>query len=357
MRNSRKSEKLNAFILMPFGQEFDDIYNKLIKIPLEEIGFNVNRADSISNQQNILKDIIREIDKADLIVADLTNANTNVFYELGISHTLQRPTILIAQSHDGIPFDLRSYRVIKYSIRFSEAPQLISELRKMGEKVKERKFKYGNPISDFLPKSTSKFLLKKNKEKIDKNDIVYILEKIINTVEKLYLSFEIFANEAKIIREKLENRIEKARKIKQNGSQVKTSEINKFSILIASDINQYAKKIEIEQPRFHDFWESFDENMTSFIQNFQIISKSDHKKAISFIKSTNLLETSIKVNLDIKKDLRKSLDNLMKMDMSRDINYASKRTINVIDKIIFDLEGADSYCRKILILFEEKLKK
>lgn len=74
--------KLKAFVLMPFDPEFDLIFNKLIKPALEDVGYEVTRADSFLNQENILKDVVRGIAEADLVVADLTTLNANVFYEL-----------------------------------------------------------------------------------------------------------------------------------------------------------------------------------------------------------------------------------------------------------------------------------
>lgn len=70
---------------MPFDKEFDEVYTDLIKPAFGAVGYNVKRADDIVSQQNILKDIVRSIAKADLIIADLTSLNANVFYELGMN--------------------------------------------------------------------------------------------------------------------------------------------------------------------------------------------------------------------------------------------------------------------------------
>jgi hypothetical protein len=54
------------------------------------------------------------IDKSHVVICDLTGRNANVFYEVGIAHTLGRETILITQNADDIPFDLRHLRFIHY---------------------------------------------------------------------------------------------------------------------------------------------------------------------------------------------------------------------------------------------------
>jgi hypothetical protein len=72
------------------------------------------RADDIWLNHHIMDDIINLIWRAQVVVADLTGKNPNVFYEAGISHTLGREVIQIAQSMDDIPFDLRSIRSVRY---------------------------------------------------------------------------------------------------------------------------------------------------------------------------------------------------------------------------------------------------
>jgi hypothetical protein len=71
-----------AFVIMPFGEEFDRIFKGLIEPPLSEAGYQVRRADTDDNPQSIIKEIIQGIYKADLVVADLSELNPNVMYEL-----------------------------------------------------------------------------------------------------------------------------------------------------------------------------------------------------------------------------------------------------------------------------------
>ncbi|GAH24008.1 unnamed protein product, partial [marine sediment metagenome] len=146
------NNKLKAFVLMPFDPEFKSIYEDLIKPALEEVGYEVARADSFFDQQNILRDIIRGIAEAKLIVADLTAINSNVLYELGVCHGLQIPTILLTQSIEVVPFDLRPYRIQIYSTRFDEVKKLKDALKEIGERHKNREITFGSPVTDFLPK-------------------------------------------------------------------------------------------------------------------------------------------------------------------------------------------------------------
>ena len=142
----------SVFVLMPFEKRFDAVYLDFIKNVLEEEGFEVRRADDIHSQQNILKDIIQSIRGANLIVADLTSSNPNVYYELGIAHALGRPVIHMVQSPiEDVPFDLRSYRLIAYSTHFTEIEKAKDELAKYARKFREGKLPFGNPVTDFDP--------------------------------------------------------------------------------------------------------------------------------------------------------------------------------------------------------------
>jgi hypothetical protein len=64
-----------------------------------------------------MQSVWESISKASIIIADLTNRNPNVFYELGIAHTLGKPVIMITQSMEFVPFDLRHLRCILYEYK------------------------------------------------------------------------------------------------------------------------------------------------------------------------------------------------------------------------------------------------
>ncbi len=62
----------------------------------------------------LVNDIVALIARSKVVVCDLSGRNANVFYEVGIAHTLGRDVVLITQSHDDVPFDLRHHRYITY---------------------------------------------------------------------------------------------------------------------------------------------------------------------------------------------------------------------------------------------------
>jgi hypothetical protein len=145
--------KPRAFVIMPFGEGFDEIYNLFTVGALTEAGYDVFRGDDIRSHQNILKDILEGLANSDLVVADLSGSNPNVYYELGLAHGLGRRVVLLTQKVEELPFDLRSYRVIPYSTHFAEIAKARDQLVSLARDAAEGRVPFGSPVSDFLAAS------------------------------------------------------------------------------------------------------------------------------------------------------------------------------------------------------------
>ena len=100
--------------IMPFGGYFDDYYLRVFKPGIEEAGLEPHRADDLFRPGSITNDICAYTRKAKIVLADLTERNPNVFYELGLAHAIGKPAILVVDDIDSVPFDLRNLRVIEY---------------------------------------------------------------------------------------------------------------------------------------------------------------------------------------------------------------------------------------------------
>lgn len=111
---STEGIKPKCFVIMPFGGWFDKYYIDIYIPAIEAAGFEAKRADDLYRPGNIVNDIWTYTKEATVLLADLTNKNPNVFYELGLAHAITKPAILITASMEDVPFDLRSLRVIDY---------------------------------------------------------------------------------------------------------------------------------------------------------------------------------------------------------------------------------------------------
>lgn len=99
--------------MMPFRPEFAPVYQALQRVA-QTVGLRCRRADDIWENPAVMQDVVSLIDRSRVVIADCTGRNPNVFYEIGIAHTLGREVILITQNEADIPFDLRHLRYVSY---------------------------------------------------------------------------------------------------------------------------------------------------------------------------------------------------------------------------------------------------
>jgi hypothetical protein len=114
---AKKREALgHCFVISPFGGWHDDYYSEVFCPAIKKAGLEPGRADDLFRSSNIVHDIWEAVSSARILLADLTNKNANVFYELGLAHAAKKPVLLLTQSIEDVPFDLRALRVIPYDV-------------------------------------------------------------------------------------------------------------------------------------------------------------------------------------------------------------------------------------------------
>jgi len=143
------------FYIAPFGVEnsdirkhTDQIYRYIIEPVANELGYQSIRPDSISTPGIIQSQIIKHLIEDELVVADLTGNNPNVFYELGIRHALNKPAIQLCSDTSMLPFDLASFRTIVVNFRdldsvFSAKESLIQAIKG----IEEHPYEFSSPFS------------------------------------------------------------------------------------------------------------------------------------------------------------------------------------------------------------------
>lgn len=103
-----------CFVISPFGEPFDEYYEKIYKPAIEKVDLQAVRADEVYGTGAIIEDIFDQIGSARMVICEATGKNPNVNYELGVAHALQKPAIIVTQSIADVPFDYRHLRVITY---------------------------------------------------------------------------------------------------------------------------------------------------------------------------------------------------------------------------------------------------
>ncbi len=100
-------------VIMPFVSKFDNVYHTIYETA-KSLDLNCNRSDNIWKNSEIIQDIFELIYSSKIVIADITGKNPNVFYELGIAHTLGRKVIPISQNMADVPFDIQHHRILIY---------------------------------------------------------------------------------------------------------------------------------------------------------------------------------------------------------------------------------------------------
>lgn len=113
-----ETDQNTAFVIMPYKKEFEEIYGQICDVCID-LKIECKRTDEIASNRSIVETILEKIAKSEIIIADLSERNSNVYYELGIAHTLrdEDSVILITNDKDNSPFDINHRFILGYDIR------------------------------------------------------------------------------------------------------------------------------------------------------------------------------------------------------------------------------------------------
>lgn len=118
------------FVVMQYTPPYNELHSDVIVPMAHELGFQVVRADDSYGPGIVIADIERQIIEARVVIAEITPANPNVFWEVGYAHALKKPTILIAERDTRLPFDVSPFRVLFYENSIAGKKKVEDGLRK-----------------------------------------------------------------------------------------------------------------------------------------------------------------------------------------------------------------------------------
>lgn len=152
---SERGKEPNCFLIGPIGEanseirkHADWVLKGLVLPALDGLGMNVVRADQIAEVGQISHQIIDHICNDRMAIADLSYLNANAFYELGIRHSVQLPTVHIASKGTKIPFDVADSRAIVFDYsEIDSVHEAIDQIRKMTESVLREGYEVSNPVT------------------------------------------------------------------------------------------------------------------------------------------------------------------------------------------------------------------
>jgi hypothetical protein len=108
-----KEDRGDVFVVMQHSG-FEELYSDVIEPITKKFELRPYRADKIFSPGSVIVDIQQAIKTAQLVIAEITPLNANVFYEVGYAHALNKSTVLLADESTKLPFDLSGYRCIFY---------------------------------------------------------------------------------------------------------------------------------------------------------------------------------------------------------------------------------------------------
>jgi hypothetical protein len=184
------SGKKSCFVIAPIGSEesktrqrSDLVLKHIIKPATEECGYKAVRADEISEPGIITTQVIQRLIDDDLVIADLTEKNPNVFYELAIRHAIRKPVVQIIKRDEKIPFDVTVQRTIHYDLDLDSAATCREELIKQIHAAEEEPEVVDSPVSTAIDLR----VLRESENPVEKSivEIVPMLEDIRSLVQDL----------------------------------------------------------------------------------------------------------------------------------------------------------------------------
>jgi len=144
-----------CFVISPIGEpdsktrrRSDKVLEYVIEDAIEEYGYTPVRADEISEPGIITTQIIERIIESPLVIADLTNHNANVFYELAVRHAARCPVIQLIDSEQEIPFDIANTRTVNFTLSDVETYEKAKrEIQDQIESIEQGDETIDNPVT------------------------------------------------------------------------------------------------------------------------------------------------------------------------------------------------------------------
>lgn len=120
---TRSEDMKKCFVVSPIGQDgseirsnADKLFKYVIKPVCEDCDFDAIRVDQLNDVNSITQTILEQLDSADLVIADMTGHNPNVFYEMGYRSRAKKPMIHLKKKGESLPFDVNTIRTLEYDL-------------------------------------------------------------------------------------------------------------------------------------------------------------------------------------------------------------------------------------------------
>lgn len=330
-------DKHKVFVIMPFEDKFFEIY-EMLKRQFEE-HFLFSHAGEEDNQQNILKDIVQAIYDSDIIIANLTGLNPNVFYELGIAHTLNKKVIIITEDILTLPFDLKSYRAKEYSTHFVKFAELIDALNKYMDGAMTGEVVYSNPVSDFLSTKSEKevtaSIYQKEAtialEEDTENGFLDFLEGIEENIEEMTKNINNMSGDMNTMASGMTTSTSEIERVNKTGGSGTATFMRKELKKVAKYIETFSTQLRLYNQTYEELWSKIEKDTLGLIENK--FAAQNKEELLSYFESLNAMKIAIKDSCSHVEEMKKtSLNNLgMERTLNQAIRFLDKDLANYIE--------------------------
>ncbi len=312
-------EQQKIFFIMPFTDHFFEVYETIKRESSNDFIFS--HAATSDNHQSIIKDIVKSIWDADVIIANLTDLNPNVFYELGIAHTLNKKVIIITENIDSLPFDLKSYRAIEYGMEYVKFDNLIKSLKSSLERVSSNSIAFSNPVIDNLRLmniNNLSFIIDSKDEPIslidsDKGFLDFLAD-IQDNMDSFTTNLTNMATDMNQMTADVSNSADQMLRIQKS----KTGNQSKLIQGEAKKVAGYIKTFDEKLQKYNDFyiniWDKIENDILGLIDNKYSGNDNNKPELMKFLKSIVPLREAIDGNCKTMENLKSSLSNMLGLE-------------------------------------------
>lgn len=358
MTDSTPEARPLAFVIMPFNEEFNRIYSDLIGPALENAGYSVKRADKVLTDQNILRSVVSGLRTARLVIAEVTELNANVYYELGLAHGMRKTAILLTQAVDAIPFDLKMYRHIVYGTSYHRVEAFKAELSQVAKLALSADFNAGNPVSDFGVGTEAENEVCEGSGapeavgvELGHLDLLADIEESMTRIGAIAQSITQLYQELTAVTESHTSKLREESKSEALG---RAGRMRKIASAIAGGLGTFTGKLRPLVIDLHGQWMSYRENSLRLFQRFDPKETEVREAIVSMRANASGFADTLTNAIGSTRQMRDAVVNSTK-GTSRDLEIAGRGTATVLDNLIEELTVGLSATNRIVNVIDEKL--
>jgi hypothetical protein len=344
-------EKKKVFFIMPFEDQFFKIF-ELIKRKFGTL-YDFSHSGDNLNQQSIVRDIIQSLSESDIIIANLTGLNANVFYELGIAHTLNKKVIIITEDISSLPFDLKAYRVQEYSMEYIQFDNLLDSLKLSLEGAFSGKISFSNPVMDYFNIKGIKQLSFSTINSVNilaqgesEKGFLDFLADIQSNTELFTTYLTSMATDMNKMTENISKSTKKITDTKTSGSSKTANIIQQEAKKVAGFMSSFDSSLQKYNKEYVTIWDKIEKDVLGLIENDFAYSEDNKSALIDFLKSLFPMKAAAIKNIEIMKDVNKSLEN--NIGLERTMNQAIKILMNDIKTYVTILDQINASIERII---------